>query len=341
VVQGYGLDLNLLRFDFDLSLAAVFMHPDGTVYGRYGSRDEKDAAEHNTLEGFTKAAAAALDLHAQVAKGKLKKALSGKRGWAGSHPVPERIPVIAAQFSGPAVNGKGCMHCHNIREGEVTAAWDARKPLKDADLWPFPMPELLGLFLEPSETAVVRSVEEGSPAAKAGFLAGDRILSLEGQPVVSIADLQWVLQFAPEPGKVSAEVARDGKTLTLPLPLKKGWRRQGDIEWRRSSQQICFNILGFRCTPLDAGERVRLGIAPEALALQVIRFPPGGAKAANQAAQRVLKQGDVIVAVDGLKEDWSEGDLLIHVSQGKKAGARVPVTVLRAGKPVQLQIPLQ
>ena len=36
------VDLSRYRFDYDLTFAILMMHPDGTIYHRFGSRDHKD-----------------------------------------------------------------------------------------------------------------------------------------------------------------------------------------------------------------------------------------------------------------------------------------------------------
>ena len=340
IVQGYGLDLNLFRFDFDMSMAMVFLNADGTVYGRYGTRDDaNDAVRQMSVEAFKKAVGAALKLHADLKK--QRKGLEGKRGQERQFKTPESLRVVGQEYPAPANNKFGnCMHCHHIREGEVTTAWDGRKPLQDKDLWPFPMPDLLGFTLDPREMATVTAVSEASSAGRAGLLPGDRILRLEGQPIVSIADVQWVLHHEADPGKLKAEVDRGGETKTLTLSLPKGWRRAASFEWRSSSQKIFFNILGFRCRPLDDSERKTLGLAPGVLALKVEKFPPNWMNSANKAAQGPLKVGDVIVSANGKKEDWSEAELLVQVSTLKKTGEKLPLTVLRGGKPVQVQLPL-
>ena len=47
--------------------------------------------------------------------------------------------------------------------------------------------------LDPLAAAQVETVTPGSAAETAGFRAGDRLLTLAGQPLLSIADVQWVL----------------------------------------------------------------------------------------------------------------------------------------------------
>ena len=65
---------------------------------------------------------------------------------------------------------------------------------------------------------------------------GDEIVRLEGQPLLSIADVQWVLHRAdPEGASLKAEVRRDGRPVEVTLTLPKGWRRHDDLSWRASS----------------------------------------------------------------------------------------------------------
>ena len=57
------------------------------------------------------------------------------------------------------------------------------------------------------------------------------ILSEEGQPIVSIADVQWVLHQAQEPSSIAMTLQRGPDVLNRSLPLAKGWRRDSDISW--------------------------------------------------------------------------------------------------------------
>ena len=83
---------------------------------------------------------------------------------------------------------------------------------------PWPVPERLGMSLLPGVT--VGEVQTGGLADQAGLKAGDRIARLGGQPILSIADVEWALFVAPDEGELAAETG--GRTLKI--PLKKGWR---------------------------------------------------------------------------------------------------------------------
>jgi S1-C subfamily serine protease len=66
------------------------------------------------------------------------------------------------------------------------------------------------------EGVLVRMVEADSPAAKAGLLAGDVLVSIAGKPVQDMKDVRNALR-APEGGKVNVEVMRNKSKRTLQL----------------------------------------------------------------------------------------------------------------------------
>src|SRR5207302_4047610 len=105
-------------------------------------------------------------------------------------------------------------------------------------LYPYPMPNAAGLSLDPKEKAKVRKVVPGSAAQKAGFRMGDEIHALEGQPIISIADVQWVLHNASEPATLNTQVLRGRKKINLTLDLGRDWRRHSDIAWRTTTWDL-------------------------------------------------------------------------------------------------------
>jgi len=64
-------------------------------------------------------------------------------------------------------------------------------------------------------------VREGSPAAKAGFKAGDVMTEFDGKPIQNLYDFTYALQ-AKKPGdEVNVKVLRDGKPVEAPVLLTK------------------------------------------------------------------------------------------------------------------------
>lgn len=64
------------------------------------------------------------------------------------------------------------------------------------------------------QLALISEVQEGSPAAVAGFQAGDRIVSVEGQRVRAFEELALLVQQNPE-DPIRVGVERDGERLSL------------------------------------------------------------------------------------------------------------------------------
>lgn len=342
VVQGWGMDLSLFQFDVELTWAVFLMNADKTIYGRYGSRsDHKNPAKDISIDGLKKALEGALDLHAAYPAN--KKELAGKTGPRLPFPTPESIPEVRGKpYAKPADGTRaGCIHCHNAVQPDPWSLRGSRQPIADKVLWQWPMPQALGLALDPKERASVASVAPGSAAEKAGFKAGDRITRMEGQPIISIADVQWVLHGAKEPGSVKAEVERGGQKQDLTLALAAGWRHGDDYSWRLIIWGMRHKLLGTEALEtVPADERKTMGVADGAMALRVQRFPPDWVKEKNPAGAQKLKQGDVIVDVDGNRKLTTEAEFFAYLFQRKPPGQAAVMTVIRGGKPQQVQIPI-
>lgn len=194
--------------------------------------------------------------------------------------------------------------------------------------------------MDPRRRATVQRVTEGSAAAGAGFRAGDEIVTLDGQPPVSIADLQWVLHRAPAEGTLRAVVRRGGETRAISLALPKGWRRRSDLSWRVTTWDLRrMGSGGLRLEDLGTEERRGRGLAEDTLALHVLHVGQYGEHATAKKAG--FRKGDVLVAFDGRTDRMRETDLLAHAVTARRPGDRVPVTVLRGGKRVELRLPLR
>jgi S1-C subfamily serine protease len=196
-------------------------------------------------------------------------------------------------------------------------------------------------LLNPDEAAAVREVQPGSLAETAGFRAGDQILQLEGQPLLSLADVQWVLHRVPASGGVvTAEVQRGQQQLQISLALPDGWRRLDNIAWRASAWGLRRMAAGgLQLEPVGADERGHDGIPTEGMALRVKHVGQFGPHAAAKNAG--FQQGDVLIAIDGRTNLLTESDVLRYGVTERRAGENVPVQVLRGGQSRTLQLPLQ
>jgi S1-C subfamily serine protease len=228
-----------------------------------------------------------------------------------------------------------------IREAELWTLRAAKEPIPETDLWPYPMPDAVGLSMDLKERATVKSVVEGSAAEKGGFKAGDSIRKLQGQPILSVADVQWVLHNAAVPCTLEAEIDREGKPAKASIALAAGWRRGEDFTWRVPVWGMRHRLLGM--SPLDvvsADDRQKLGVAAGHLALRVNKFPPDFVKDKNKEGAQKFQKDDVILEVDGKNDLAGESALIAHLFQ-KKPGETAEFTIVRGGKPqkVTLTIP--
>src|SRR5262245_32406455 len=221
VVQGNALDLSLFQFDTDLTFAAFFLNGDRTVYGRFGTRSEQKRADKEiTMEGFREAMTAALELHRNYPAN--KSSLEGKQPVPVKFKTPEQYPGLAGKytasldFSSNKV-AHSCIHCHQVGEANRRLFRADNKPIPDEVLRPWPVPDVIGLSFDPKAKAKVAAVAADSAADKAGFKAGDELVSVEGQPLLSIADVQWVLHNAKDAATLKAAVRRDSRRLDLTL----------------------------------------------------------------------------------------------------------------------------
>lgn len=342
VINANALDLARFQFDYDLSLTAMIFHGDGTVLGRFGSWQHQNNKDDRATDGFRATLQAALAIHKGYPAN--KATLAGKQGAPGPFKTPVEIPSLAGKYTrdldwqGKVV--QSCVHCHQIGDALRTVVREARKPMPEELIYPFPQPETIGLTLSSEHAARVTAVAAGSPADKAGIKPGDDIAALDSQPLISAADLSWVLHRAPAARQFTAIVKRGGTAATLPLALPKGWRREADISRRAGTWDMRGMATGgLLLESVPEPERGTLGLTNDSLALRVKHVGQYGKHAAAKNAG--WQPNDVIIEIDKLTGPMTEGQLIGHLLTTRKAGEKVPATVLRGGKKVSLTLPMQ
>ncbi len=166
------------------------------------------------------------------------------------------------------------------------------------------------------------------------------IQTLNGQVLLSIADVQWVLHNIPATGgTVTASVQRGPKSEPLALKLADGWRRAGDISWRASTWGLRRKALGgMKLDELSDEERTAAKLPADKLGLKIEHV---GQYAPHDVAKRAgLVKGDVIIGFDGDTAPKRESDLIFHTLTKKKPGDGVMIDVLRAGKQRSIRLTL-
>jgi serine protease Do len=351
IVQAWGLDLSLFQYDMNQSWAAFFMNADGVIYGRYGTRAAQRDETAITIEGFSKALDGAVDLHRRylIEPTKVKADLSGKIGPKPRWEKPDDIPVIQNTVRwgkpiGRMTDSKQteCLHCHFVPAADMMSMLDAGDPITDQTLWAYPLPETVGWTLDPSEKATITKVAMGTQAEKAGFQAGDAIIEIEQQAIISIADVQWILHQAGEVDSLSVEIKRNDKQISIELPLETGWRRRDEFASRVSSWDF-FKVKLFGVNQLESlsdSESAELEIAKEQTALRIVKLAPSWGGMNQDVRKAGLKEGDIIVQVDEQKTLSNHSEILAYLVQKKRSGDHLNLVVLREGIRTKISVPL-
>ncbi len=342
LINANAIELAKFQFDYDLSFSTLFFNGDGTLYGRYGSWSHQKDPQEKTTVGYQRSLEAALAIHTAYPVN--KAALVGKQGGPTPFATPIEIPLLAGRYKrdldweGKVVGS--CVHCHQIGDAYRSYYRDAGKPLPNDLIYPMPMPDTVGVTLEPDHIAKVKSVAPGSIAAKAGVQAGDDVTMLGGQLLLSIADFAWALHRAADTATVSAKVRRGGKDVALLLELPTGWRTKSDISRRVGTWPMrAMAFGGMSLVDLSDSDRATRGLANDKLALHVKGLGQYGKHAAAKNAG--FQKDDVLLELNGKSTRITEGELIGQLLQQTKPGEKLKATVLRGDKRVELLLPMQ
>ncbi len=326
-----GVDLNTYVFDYDLTFSILFMAPDGRILHHYGNRDPSGAQSHLSMDSLAAVMRTTLTEFPALTPVKLKKRRPS---------TVEELPTMARRVK--AGKGPECFHCHMVFQARDEGAredgkWDER------DAWRWPDGGRVGLHTDRDDQSLVTSVDEGSAAAKAGFLAGDRLLRGADRPIATEGDLQAVLEGVPSKGgKPSFVVRRGEEERTLRRGLAKGWREGGplDMAWRGTMWRLDPKP-GFGGRAIDAAAKGDLGIPVEQFAFRVGYLVTWGPNAhtGRNAHKAGIRKDDVVVSVGGKTDFRSELHFQSWFRLEHAAGESVEIVVIRGGERKTIALP--
>jgi hypothetical protein len=306
----------------------MFVHPDGTVFARYGSRNAKGAMALNSMEGLKNTMTRVLEAHRGYPAN--KELFAGKRGPAPRYGRAKDFPSPTLRKALSQQGNQGCVHCHNIWDGHHEALveeklYDPRK------VWKYPSPESIGLTVDPGTGTRVIAAAPDSAAARAGLRKGDVLERLNGQAIYSLADLQFVLHFLPEKSSLTISADRAGQTVSHTLSLEPGWRT-ADISWRGSMWPMPPKP-GLWTENVLPSEKREQGIAPDRLAIEVRGvFGPAVRKAG-------LKEDDIIVRHGESEKQMTSGEFHSDLRLNYyRPGSVLKLEVLRDGERRKIEV---
>ncbi|MDQ3329107.1 MAG: PDZ domain-containing protein [Planctomycetota bacterium] len=321
-VEMKGVDLSQFQFDHDLNWAAMFLNADGTVYARYGTQSAEGADAYNSIQGLANTMRRVLDLHESYPANKAE--LEGKRADAKPYRTALEMPGMKnkQKLAGETARNN-CIHCHMIHDAEQNFAYSNGSFTEDM-LWRYPLPENIGLVINPQSGVRIMKVLPDSPAEKAGLKAGENVTHLNGQAITSIADMQWVLHGLTNDGdRVSIQTGKSGEH---DVQLASGWKKN-DISWRGSLWSLQPKLPVWM-PPIEESQRGALKVPDDETPLLVKWINTGepGGRAARDAG---LKEGDVVVALAGEPLRFKDAQhFVMHVKLNYKVGDELPLTLL-------------
>jgi serine protease Do len=161
--------------------------------------------------------------------------------------------------------------------------------------------------------AWVKSVQNGSIAAKAGLMQGDVIVSLESQRVVDVSDLSALRDFLSQDDEVALTVIRAGdrKVLRFVIPKTTNTFDEANID--------SWNKLGLKVRAMTSAQKAALNVTS---GLQITAVQKGAASAGlnpgdyvlsiNQQELKTVEQLNTIV-----KAQNSGETTFVYISQGE------------------------
>ncbi|KAF0246637.1 MAG: PDZ/DHR/GLGF domain-containing [Planctomycetota bacterium] len=329
VIQMRGIDTSVFQFDYDLTWCGFFLNADLTVYGRYGSRNAgRDKSDQlMSVDGLKAALTKALALHKNYPAN--KATLKAKTGKPYAQKLPETMPAIADQFKQDDLPKK-CIHCHHVWRGIRRTMMNAKQVLPDTLIYLYPFPDSFGMQMETADGTKVRQVVKDSIADKAGVKAGDEVEAVSGTPIVSLADIQFILQNCADNENLKVEVARGGEKKSLTANLCGDWRKSTDFTWRDS----CYDLrIGFQSEALTADERKQAGLKDGGLKIKPMY-------AQSPAKKAGFQDGDILLSVGGQPIPATEREFLALLRQKFLVGQKLKFALHRGGKKTDLTMDL-
>ena len=192
--------------------------------------------------------------------------------------------------------------------------------------------------LEKVAGALVTDVPEG-PAAAAGILPGDVILSFDGTQVTDTRQLVRKVGNSEVGKTVRVVVFRDGKTKTLKVTLGRREEAEGAIPAAQPGAAPAEpqekQMLGLILMPLDDELRAQLDLDKSASGLVVKDVDP-----LSDAYEKGLRPGDVITEA-GQQKLRAISDLEAQIADAREAGRKsILLLVRRSGEPRFVALPI-
>lgn len=174
------------------------------------------------------------------------------------------------------------------------------------------------LGLGKARGALVGSVSEGGPAAKAGIKAGDVVVRFDGKDVKEMRDLPRIVADTPVGKDVDVVVVRKGKEETLKITIARMPEEEKEAAAKETPgpapKAASQRLLGIELTDLTDDLRKRFKIKDGVSGVAILSVERNSA-----AADKGLKEGQVVIEV-GQEAVASPDDVRNRIEALKKSG---------------------
>ncbi len=185
--------------------------------------------------------------------------------------------------------------------------------------------------MERPRGALIAGITDGGPAAKAGIVSGDVVLTFDGKPVADSRALPRIVADSPIGKTVSMEVVRKGARRTIPITVQKLIEEEekkvasATPDAKAPPASPVVSNLGMTLAPISPDSRRRFRLDPKVVGVVVTDID-----ADSPAGQKNIKAGDVITEVAQVKVA-SPGDVSARIDVERKAGRKVVLLQVSRG----------
>lgn len=172
--------------------------------------------------------------------------------------------------------------------------------------------------LERPAGALIVSVEEGSPASRAGLKPGDVVTQFNGLTVTMASELPQAIGRAKVGETYSVSIIRDRKPLQLEVKIQLIPEEQGVATGKGVAPDL--SRLGLTLRDLQESERISLKVAAGAMITKVSE---------GAGADAGLRVGDVVTRVGGTLVTSARE--FVAAARKLTPGETVPVSIVRRG----------
>jgi serine protease Do len=182
---------------------------------------------------------------------------------------------------------------------------------------------------------IVRTVQPGTPAAKAGIQQGDVIVSVGGKEVNPDETVSYLIANTPVRSRIPVVVIRNGRRITIPVTIE-----QRPTEEELAQQLGTGDQDGGQEENRTAPTSQALGLSLQPITPQIARalnLPAGtsgvvitGVSPSSDAAQKGLQRGDVILSVNR-QAVTSPAQVIAAVEAARKAGRTSVLLLVKRG----------